>query len=413
MRLTDSPEEATWRKTVREFLATELPAELRNNDEDGGDAASRGEEQRGGRPEARAGGAGFQRETGAMATLRQKLLKNGWIAPAWPKKYGGADLSVMQQFILSEEFAEAKAPRFGVPLVGPTLIIHGTEEQKEEFLPPILRGETRWCQGFSEPGSGSDLASLQTRATRDGDDYILNGQKIWTSGGHRANMMFMIARTDPDAPKHRGISYFILDMNTPGISVRPLVNAAYRAEFNEVFFDDVRVPAKNVIGEVNRGWYVATTTLDYERSGIGSAVGTRQAVEEMIEFARTHVENGQSTLKRDNTLRLELTDRLIEANIAKILSYRVVDLQNRGRVPNYEASMCKMYSSELNQRIARTGMKMLGMYGMLWGDGSPLAPNGGAFSFRYIRTIPSTIAGGTSEVQRNIISQRGLGLPRG
>jgi alkylation response protein AidB-like acyl-CoA dehydrogenase len=413
MRLEDSPQEAAWRTTVQTFIREEVPASLRGGDEEEAGPAGRGPEQGSVRPPAQVGGAGFQRVGGALGEVREKLVKNGWIAPSWPKKYGGADLSVMEQFILSEEFAEAKAPRFGVPLVGPTLVIHGTEEQKAEFLPPILRGENRWCQGFSEPGSGSDLASLQTRAIRDGDDYVINGQKIWTSGAHRANMMFMIARSDPDAPKHRGITYFILDMKTPGITVRPLVNAASRAEFNEVFFDDVRVPAKNVVGEVNRGWYVATTTLDFERSGIGSAVGTRQNVEELIRWAKENVASGQSVLERNPNVRLELADRLIEANVAKMLSYRVVDLQNRGRVPNYEASMCKLFTSELNQRIARTGMKMIGTYGLTWGGDSRHAPRGGEYSFRYVRSLSSTIAAGTSEIQRNIIAERGLRLPRG
>ncbi|HEY5475381.1 MAG TPA: acyl-CoA dehydrogenase family protein [Tepidiformaceae bacterium] len=416
MRLVDSPEEATWRTTVRDFIVNEIPASMRGGAEEDAETAQRGPELRGReRPQAQAGGAGFQLAGGAMGELRKKMVANGWIAPSWPKKYGGADLTVMQQFILSEEFAEARAPRFGVPLVGPTLVIHGSEEQKEEFLPPILRGENRWCQGFSEPGSGSDLASLQTRAVRDGDDYVLNGQKIWTTGAHRANMMFMIARTNPDAPKHRGITYFILDMKTPGITVSPLVNAAGRAEFNEVFFDDVRVPAKNVVGEENRGWYVATTTLDFERSGIGNAVGTKQNVESLINWAKANanIQSGQSALKVNPAVRLELTDRLVEANVAKMLSYRVVDLQNRGRVPNYEASMCKMYSSELNQRIARTGIKMIGLYGVLWGADTAQAPNHSEYSFRYVRSLSATIAGGTSEIQRNIIAERGMGLPRG
>ncbi len=413
MRLKDSPEEAAWREQVRSFIVNELPAELRTATAGrGARPVEEASEEPAPRLEARAGGAGFQRATGATRVWREKLLSNGWIAPAWPKKYGGADLSVMQQFILSEEFAEARAPRVGVPLVGPTLIIHGTEEQKQEFLPPILRGETSWCQGFSEPGSGSDLASLQTRAVKDGDEYIVNGQKIWTSGAQRANMMFMIARTDPEAPKHRGITYFLLDMTTPGITVQPLAQMSGAANFNQVFFDNVRVPAKNVVGEVNRGWYVATTTLDYERSGIGSAVGTRQNVERMIAWAKDNAASGKSMLERNPLVRLDLTDRLVEAQVAMMLSYRVVHLQNSGMVPNHEASMCKLFSSELNQRIARTGIKMIGLAGTLLDSGSAYSPNRGGYSRSYLSTISSTIAAGTSEIQRNIIAQRGLGLPR-
>jgi alkylation response protein AidB-like acyl-CoA dehydrogenase len=418
MRLTDSPEEAAWRKTVRDFIATEMPAELKQQAlatrRGGQQPQFEGEEQGEvrGRPTTLQGGQGYQRQTGPMAEWREKLRGNGWIVPSWPKEYGGAEMTPMQQFILSEEFAMARAPRFGVPLAGPTIVVHGSEEQKAEFLPPMLTGEQSWCQGFSEPGSGSDLASLQTRATKDGDDFVINGSKIWTSGAHRANMMFMIARTDPDAPKHRGITYFILDMKAPGITIQPLVQMSGAAGFNQVFFDNVRVPSRNVIGEVNRGWYVATTTLDYERSGIGSAIGTTQRVETLIEWAKDNVEKGHSMLKRNPLVRLELVDRLVEANVALILSYRVAHMQNVGMIPNHEASMCKMFSTELNQRIARTSIKMIGQYGLIWPQQSEHAPAGGQYSRGYVGSVSSTIAGGTSEIQRNIIAQRGLGLPR-
>jgi alkylation response protein AidB-like acyl-CoA dehydrogenase len=300
----------------------------------------------------------------------------------------------------------------GVQMAGPTIIIHGTEEQKSEHLPKILKGETQWCQGFSEPGAGSDLASLQTRAVKDGDDFVINGSKIWTSGAQFANYMFMLARTDPDAPKHRGITYFLLDFKTPGITVQPLVTMAGNAIFNQCFFDNVRVPARNVVGEVNRGWYVGTTTLDFERSGIGSAVGIRQNVERMVDWARENVQNGQSMLKSNPLVRLELTDRMVEASVAKMLSYRVVHMQNVGMVPNHEASMAKMFSTELSQRISRTGMKMVGLYGLAWNTQSANSPNRAQYSRGYVSSVSSTIAGGTSEIQRNIIAQRGLGLPR-
>src|SRR3989304_4748493 len=218
----------------------------------------------------------------------------------------------------------------GVSMAAPTIITHGTDEQKTEHLPKILRGEVQWCQGFSESGAGSDLASLQTKAVKDGDDYVINGHKIWTTGAQFANWMFMMARTDPEAPKHRGISYFLLDMKTSGVTVQPLVTMAGTAMFNQVFFDSVRVPAKNIVGEVNRGWYVGTTTLDFERSGIGNAVGTRQNVERMIRFAKESTEF--SALGRNPMVRLELADRLIEGNVAKMLSYRVIPLQHSGMV---------------------------------------------------------------------------------
>ena len=398
MDFRDAPEEAAFRQEIREFLKSELPDRFKGMSqyaEGGGrgDIRSRFEE---------------------MSEWREKLAKKGWIAPAWPKEYGGAGLSTMQQFVMNEEFAERRAPPvggMGVAMIGPTLIIHGSEEQKKEHLGRILSGEVQWCQGFSEPESGSDLASLQTRAVRDGDDYVINGQKIWTSGAQYSHWMFMLARTDPDAPKHKGISYLVVDMKSPGVTVRPLVNMGGNAMFNEVFFDNVRVPAKNLVGEENRGWYIGTTTLDFERSSIGSAVGQRLQVENMIKFAKEHQQDGQSTIGRQQSVRYELADRLVETHVARTLSYRVVTMQAKGLVPNYEASMTKLFSSEMGQRIARTGMKVAGLYGQLM-SGSAWAPNNGRYGGAYIQTVASTIAGGTSEVQRGIIATRGLGLPK-
>jgi alkylation response protein AidB-like acyl-CoA dehydrogenase len=300
----------------------------------------------------------------------------------------------------------------GVGMAGPTLIVHGTEEQKKYYIPRILSGEDIWCQGYSEPEAGSDLASLRTRAVRDGDDYIINGQKIWTSIAHLAKWMILLARTDPDVPKHRGITYFILDMKSPGVEVRPLINMAGGQEFNEVFLDNVRVPRANIVGEENRGWYVAVTTLDFERSAIGSAIGMRQTVEDIIRYAREHTEDGTSMLRSNSMLRYDLADRLLETEVGQMLSYRVISLQSRGVVANYEASIVKLYNMELNQRIARTGMNVLGPYGQL-DHGSKWAPLRGRLKHMYLRSVGSTIEGGTSEIQRNIIATRGLGLPRG
>ena len=201
-----------------------------------------------------------------MKPWRDALVERGWIAPAWPKEYGDADLSPMEQYLLNETFAERQAPMIPVPDVGSTIMVHGTDEQKQEFLPPMVKDGVFWTQGYSEPGSGSDLASLQTRAERDGDDFVINGQKIWTTGAQMASMMFAMVRTDPEAPKHRGITYILLRMDSPGISVRPLVQMSDAQGFNEVFFEDVRVPVKNAVGEINRGWYVGATHLDFERS---------------------------------------------------------------------------------------------------------------------------------------------------
>jgi alkylation response protein AidB-like acyl-CoA dehydrogenase len=392
MEFKDSPEEAAFRTDVRAFLQREFVGQY-PSERDAEENYARGQG-----PELR--------------DWRRKLVERGWIAPAWPQEYGGAGLSVMQQFIMNEEFAAHRVPPaggMGVMMVGPTLITHGNEEQKKEHLSRILAGETRWCQGFSEPGSGSDLASLQTRAVRDGDDFVINGQKIWTSGAHLADWMFMMARTDPDAPKHKGISYFLVGMKSPGIEVRPLTNLANQNMFTEVFFQDVRVPARNMVGELNRGWYIGTTTLDFERSSIGSAVGLRLQLDELVRYAREHEGDGTSRSGTLPSIKMEVADRYVEANVARLMSYRVVTMQAKGMIPNHEASMTKLFASELNQRIARTGVKVLGLYGQLRGETAPMH---GRYGTSYLTSLSSTIAGGTSEIQRNIIATRGLGLPR-
>ncbi|MBK9344758.1 MAG: acyl-CoA dehydrogenase family protein [Dehalococcoidia bacterium] len=252
--------------------------------------------------------------------FNQKLAQRGWIAPAWPKEYGGLGASIYEQMVFNEEFGYWGAPDtgtrgFGVGMIGPTLIIHGNEEQKKNYLPKITSGEHIWCQGYSEPGAGSDLASLQTRATRDGDDFIINGQKIWTSGGHRSNQMFCLVRTDPEAPKHRGISFLLIDdiKNTPGLTVRPLINMANRHHFNEVFFEDVRVPARNLIGEENRGWYVGMTLLDFERSGIGTTASQKRTLEELARDLR------EGSKDRREQYRTRLADHVVSNNVGRFL----------------------------------------------------------------------------------------------
>jgi alkylation response protein AidB-like acyl-CoA dehydrogenase len=391
MNFKDNTEEAAFRTEVRDFINKEVKSGEQMEDMERG--MYRGQ---------------FERLKG----LRSKLSNKGWIAPAWPREYGGAGLSVMQQFIMNEEFAENRVPPvggMGVSMVGPTLIVHGNEEQKKEHLGRILTGDVQWCQGFSEPGSGSDLASLQTKAVRDGDDFVINGQKIWTSGAQYAHWMFMMARTDPDAPKHKGISYFLVDMKAPGVEVRPLTNLANQNMFNEVFFENVRVPASNLVGELNRGWYIGTTTLDFERSSIGSAVGVKLQLNSLVKYAKQHEHDGISRTGYLNSVKTELADRYVEANVARLMSYRVITMQAKGMIPNHEASMTKLFASELNQRISRTGIKVLGLYGQLWGDGAPMR---GRYESSYLTSLASTIAGGTSEIQRNIIATRGLGLPR-
>ncbi len=343
----------------------------------------------------------------------KKLNGRGWGAPHWPKEYGGGSLSVKEQFILNEEFAWRRAPRsggIGHGWAGPTIMVYGTQEQKDRYLHRILSGEDVWCQLFSEPGAGSDLASLQTRAIRDGDDYVVNGQKIWTSGAHRADMGILIARTNPDAPKHKGISYFLVDMHTPGITVRPLVNMLNSHEFNEVYFEDVRVPASQLLGEENRGWYLAATTLDFERSGIATSVAHQLIVRDMVRYLREN-ETGRATAAQRPSLRHEMADRAIEAQVEGLISYRIISMQDRGQSPNKESSIAKLYSSELDVRLAVTAMHAGGMAAQL-NDRDAEGSIGGRIPRFYMHSTTSPIGGGTSEIQRNIIATRGLGLPR-
>jgi alkylation response protein AidB-like acyl-CoA dehydrogenase len=391
VNFADTPQEAVWRREVRGFLKENLPRELFDNDGEG---------------------ALFGRGA-AMREWRKRVAAKGWIAPHWPKEYGGAGMGVKDQFIMNEEFAEAEAPNvggFGVMMIGPTLITHASEEQKQRFLPGILNGETIWCQGYSEPGAGSDVASLQTRAVRDGDDYVLNGQKIWTTGAHYADWMYMLARTDPDAPKHRGISMFLFDMKSPGVTVRPLTTMAGTQTFNEVFFDNVRVPASQRVGEENRGWYVGATLLDFERSGIGNAVGVRKQLERLLGYVEK--QRDKLTISTRASVKREFADRWIEASVAKWLSYRVISMQAANQIPNAEASLTKLFMSEMQQRIAALALHLAGMRGLINDPKNAHAVMGGRTGFSYVNSVSSTIAGGTSEIQRNIIAQRGLGLPR-
>jgi alkylation response protein AidB-like acyl-CoA dehydrogenase len=291
-------------------------------------------------------------------------------------------------------------------MLGPTLIVHGSEEQKRKYLPAILSAETVWAQGYSEPGAGSDLASLQTRAIRDGDDFVLNGQKIWTSGAHTADALFCLVRTDPDAPKHRGISFLLIeDIQAPGITVRPLVDMGGRHYFNEVFFEDVRVPARNLVGEENRGWYVGMTLLDFERSNIGGAVSARRTLDRLLGAVRADPDLAERV--RNNPIRHEIAQRYVETEVMFQYSFRIISMQNAGEIPNYEASTAKLFNSELAQRISDTAMRVLGMQGNRFDDTAA-----GGIAHMYIGTVPATIRGGTSEVQRNVIATRGLGLPR-
>jgi len=388
MDFRDTEEEAAWRAEVRAFVEAEAPEEYRVFHRQAQDSYGLGD-------------VTYQR-------WRTTVARRGLLAAHWPKEYGGAGLSVMQQFVMKEELALACVPHpggRGVEMVGPTIILHGTDTQKAELLPPILRGEHIYAQGFSEPGAGSDLAAVQLRAVRQGDDYVLNGQKIWTSNATTCNWMFLLARTDQEAPKHRGISYFVTPIDVPGLTVRSIPDMAGGDELCETFFDDVRVPALYRIGEENRGWYVAMTTLDFERSGIAGAVGVHLTLLDLIKELR------QAGRLRGN--QNSLVDLYVATSVARQMAYHVADQQNRGGVPNYEASMVKLFSSELGRRVATSSVTMLGMAGALLTGSGGREIGGGRIARYYSGSIPSTIAGGTSEVQRGIIATRGLGLPRG
>ena len=343
----------------------------------------------------------------------QRVGAKGWLAAHWPQEYGGLGWSFWQYFIMNEEMAIADAPLIGLngpKFLGPTIIHYGTEAQKQRHLPGIAKGTTQWVQGYSEPNSGSDLASLQTRAVEDGDEWVINGQKIWSSYGHYSDWCFMLARTDPDAPKHRGISYFLVDLKTPGLTVKPLINMAGTKGFNELFFENVRVPKDALLGEKNRGWYMATTTLSYERTAIEAPARAQRLLNDLVRYAKLTKKHG-TPLAEDPVVRQRLAQLAIDIEVAWCLSYRVATTQSRNAIPGPEAPANKVFTSEMIQRLAQTGMQMLGLYGQLEFN-TKWAPLKGKIERLYLTSVSGTIAGGTSEIQRNIIAERGLGLPR-
>ncbi len=386
-----TPEEEALRQEVRAFLMEELGPDFHDE------------------------GHKYKKDWSFEKEYLKKLAARKYIVPGWPTEYGGMGLGVMKQTIFNEEMFYHNSPHYpltgnGSDLVGPVLMIYGTDEQKKEHLPLIAAGQRIWGQGFSEPNAGSDLASLSCKATMDGDDFVINGTKIWTTDGHLAEWMFILVRTDPDAPKHRGISFLIFDMNTPGVSVHPLIDAAGEHRINQEFFEDVRVPKKNLIGELNRGWYVAAATLDFERSGIGYVAANRRRLDDLIKYAKETKVNGKRLIDQ-HVVQTKLAQVRIEVECARFISYRVSSMQEAGQIPNYEASIAKMFGSEVQQRFARIGTEILGLYGHVLG-GDPHARMHGDWGRWYVNTIPDTIEAGSSEIQRNVIATRGLGLPR-
>jgi len=347
----------------------------------------------------------------------KKLSQKGWVAPAWPKEYAGMDASPAMQLVYNEEMGYQRAPigsvLQAVGYIGPAILSFGTEEQKKQHLPPITAGETVWCQGFSEPEAGSDLASLKTRAVKDGDDYVINGDKTWTSNAHRSDWCIMLVRTDPAAPKHKGISFFLVDMKSPGITVQPIINMANVHSFNQVFFEDVRVPRSALLGQENQGWYIGAMTLDFERSSLVAAAVSmaKRGLDDLVQYCKETKVNGGSLL--DNPLvRHKLAEIAIEIEVGKYMVYRVVSQQARKEPGSIEAAVCKLYNTEMDVRLANTGIDILGLYGQLHRD-SKWVQLMGRFQKSYLYAIAMMVGGGSSEIQRNIIAMRGLGLPRG
>ncbi|HEY0453829.1 acyl-CoA dehydrogenase family protein [Actinophytocola sp.] len=407
MNWEDTPEEAAFREEVRAFVAEHFPASYRPDP-----AAEHSLE-----PED-VWGYNWPADRHAEDPARREgarqwaaaLAERGWIVPHWPYEYGGAGLSALQEFILQEEMMRAQVPTvngIGAFLLGPTLLEYGTDAQKAEHLPPIARGERTWAQGFSEPGSGSDLASLRTRAVRDGDDYVVDGQKVWTSLGQHADWLFVLVRTDPAAPKHKGITFLLVDTKTPGVTVRPIVDIRGDAPFAEIFFEDARVPVANRVGEENRGWYVAMTALSFERAGIGGTVKFEQALSTLVSY----VQEGGELLRPDRSrLRHEIARRYAEVRVLYNLARYTVSKQVSGEVPGYEASVNQLFGAELAGRLARTGAEAFGAHAELWGRAG--APLGAAFTHLRLDAVAATFLGGTTEIQRNVIATRGLGLPK-
>ena len=354
----------------------------------------------------------------AFATRRswaRKLGEAGWLGLSWPKEYGGRGASAMEQVIYLRELRAHDAPgpidMLGLDMVGPTLIDTGADEQKRKFLPPMIRGEVMWCQGFSEPNAGSDLASLQTRADRDGDEWVLNGQKIWNSEGHHADWCTILARTDHDAPKHKGITFFLVDMKTPGISLRPIRQITGDADFNELFLDNVRVPSENILGEVNGGWLVANRFLAYERGVITMSMlmGFQQQWDELRDYARRTRRNG-ALLVDDPRVRERLAETYTNIELMRLANLRYITHYMRGAPPGAETSIMKLHWASAEQSLTDLSMSLAGPESLAM-EGSAVAVSDWNRKYLFSRAV--TIYGGTQDIQRNIIADRIFGLPRG
>jgi alkylation response protein AidB-like acyl-CoA dehydrogenase len=398
MDFTLTPEQETFRADVRSWLEKNIPREWTRRVMASSEVP---------RPEA----YDFLRD------WQHKLYEAGFIGLTWPKEYGGRGLTFLEEMVLHQEMALAKAPPIlnilGVGMAGPTIVAYGTEEQKQRYPAKILSCDEIWCQGYSEPNAGSDLASLQTRAVKDGEHWVINGQKVWTSLAHVADWMMLLARTDPNAAKHKGITYFLLDMKLPGVTVKPLRQITGDAEFNEVFFDNVRVHESHVLGGVNNGWAVGLTTLMYERLALGFGLQTRLriAVDGVIELAR-QMDKGGRAITKDAVMRQKIAQLWIDTEALKYTGARAVTKLLRGELPGPEASTGKMGWVETHQRLQEVAMEIQGPYSQLT-RGGDRAVEGGVWQYTFLRSRANSIEGGTTEIQKNIIGERVLGLPKG
>jgi alkylation response protein AidB-like acyl-CoA dehydrogenase len=398
MDFTLTPEQQSFRDEVRSWLSKNLPKDWSSKVQAASDVP---------REEA----YDFLRH------WQRKMYEAGFVGLTWPKESGGRGLTFMEEMILHEEMALAKAPPvlniLAVGMAGPTINAYGTEEQKKRYPPKMLSCEEIWCQGYSEPNSGSDLASLQTRAVKDGEHYVINGQKVWTSLAHIADWMMLLARTDPSAPKHKGITYFLLDMHAPGVSVKPLKQITGDAEFNEVYFDNVRIHESQILGGLNNGWAVGLTTLMYERLalGFGLQVRLRIALDGLVDLARRSSKNGVPATQ-DPVTRQKLAQMWIDTEVFKYTGARAITKLLKGELPGPEASTGKMMWVEGHQRVQELAMELEGPYAQLT-KGSRWAVENGLWQYGFLRSRANSIEGGTTEIQKNIIGERVLGLPKG
>ncbi len=390
-----SEEDEAFRREFRAWLEANVPRDWRD-DSELADPDTRDE---------------FERRRG----WHRKLHDAGWMCINWPKEYGGRGATLMQQFIYHQELDRIKAPPTvnfqGIARVGPTLMQWGTPEQKRRYIPRIPSAEEIWCQGLSEPNNGSDLAAVQTRAVDNGDHFIVNGAKVWTSNAHHADFSTLLCRTDPAAPKHRGLSYLLVDLKTPGVTIRPLIQITGEHGFNQVFFEDVAVPKTNLVGKVNEGWMVAITNMMFERTIHGGRTDMMVEVRQLADAARQIPRNGGSAID-DEYVRDAIAAFACEAEALKYTSLRQLTRQLRGLPPGPEGSMMKLCTSDLNLRIQKFAMELLGPFAQFEyrADG---AIDHGKWSHRMLAARRGTIAAGTNEIQHNIIGERVLGLPKG